>query len=270
MIYLSAIILAVVEGVTEFLPISSTGHLVLVEAVLSLSDDNSFNTAFMVVIQLPAILSVVLYFRHDLWPIDEAGSHRAAYTLWGKVGLAFLPAAILGLLVGDLLQSYLFRPLPIALALAVGGVILILIEKRRHREDIDSLATLSWRAALFIGCFQCLALVPGTSRSGATIIGGLLLGASRQVAAQFSFFLAIPTMLGATVYTLARSGLNFTHGQWGVVALGSLVSFLVAYAVIGFFMTYIRRHDFAIFGYYRIVLAIAVFVVLSFGSGGIE
>lgn len=259
--YIKAFILAVVEGVTEFLPVSSTGHLILVESLLAMGDDPSFTATFIVIIQLPAILSVCVYFRKTLWPFEGGSLDPATVTLWTKVVAAFLPAAVLGFLLDDFIET-LFDDLVVAAALIVGGIVLIVIEQRKHQGATDTIAALTYRQAVGIGFIQCLAMIPGTSRSGATIIGGLLLGASRPVAAEFSFFLAIPTMLGATTYKLVKSGFAFTSHQWALIAVGSVVSFLVAYAVIAMFMAYIRRHTFVAFGVYRIVLGLIVLLVL--------
>lgn len=260
--FVNAFILAVVEGITEFLPISSTGHLILVESFLSLGNDKSFTETFIVIIQLPAILSVCLYFWRQLWPIRDGKLDKDTLIMWSKVVVAFLPAAVLGLLLDDLIES-LFDNTVVAVTLIVGGIILIAIERRDHEGKTASMKALSFKQAIGIGFIQCLAMVPGTSRSGATIIGGLLLGASRSVAAEFSFFLAIPTMLGATTYKLLKNGLDFTGHQWALIALGSVVSFLVAYGVIAFLMTFIKKHSFSVFGVYRIALGAIVLIVLN-------
>lgn len=260
--YLVAVILAFVEGVTEFLPVSSTGHLILVEDRLRLGDDPAFADSFLVIIQLPAILAVVLYFWRDLWPFSKGTLNLESIRLWALTFVAFLPAAFAGLLFGDLVDDYLFNPLTVALALIVGGVVLVLVERGKHKSTLATVHEIGFRTAFYIGLFQCLALVPGTSRSAATIIGAILLGASRAAAAEFSFFLAVPTMVAATGYTLLKSGLGYTAHQWGLVALGSLVSFLVAYSVVAFLMRFIRKHSFAPFGYYRIVLGLLVLAAL--------
>jgi undecaprenyl-diphosphatase len=260
--FLKAIFLALVEGVTEFLPISSTGHLIIAEEYVRLTNDTAFNNAFMVVIQLPAILSVVVYFWNDLWPFGKKTDTPATMALWFRIGIAFLPAAVLGVLFDDFIEAKLFAPRPVALALIIGGIALIGLELRHPRIRISSTAEITVQAAFLIGCFQCLAMIPGTSRSAATIIGAMALGASRPAAAKFSFFLAVPTMLGATAYTLLKSGLNFSGGEWGILAIGSLVSFLTALAVIAVFMNYIRRRDFKVFGVYRIILGILVLLLL--------
>jgi undecaprenyl-diphosphatase len=260
-VYLKALVLAAVEGITEFLPISSTGHLILVERGLQLTDDPSFNDAFIVIIQLPAILSVVLYFWKDLWPfVPEASERTEKLTLWAKILVAFIPAALLGPFVSDFLETHLFAPIPVSIALLVGGIILILIEQHPRDPAVSTVADITFKTAFIIGLFQCLAMIPGTSRSAATIIGAMLLGTSRPVAAKFSFFLAIPTMFGATVYTLVKNGVEFTNQEWAILTGGSVASFIVAYAVIAVFMGYIRRGSFAVFGYYRIALAAIVLI----------
>lgn len=260
--FVNAFILAVVEGITEFLPISSTGHLILVESLLTLGDDQTFTETFIILIQLPAILSVCVYFRERLWPFRDGALHRPTVDLWFKVVAAFLPAAVLGLLLDDFIEALLGSPLVVAVALIVGGIILVVIERREHSAHVEETGNLSYRQAVAIGFIQCLAMIPGTSRSGATIIGGLLLGASRAVAAEFSFFLAIPTMFGATTYKLFSSGFDFSSRQWLLIGLGSVVSYLVAYAVIAFLMAFIKKHSFSAFGVYRIVLGLVVLLVL--------
>ena len=266
MIYLKAVLLAFVEGVTEFLPISSTGHLILIDELVLLSSDVDFRNEFTIIIQLPAIASVMVYFWKDLWPFGSSDERRCELCqLWAKILVAVLPALIIGFFAHDYIKARLFSPVPIALALFLGGVILIFVERIKHRVTMTLVTDITFRTALAIGVFQCLAMFPGTSRSAATIIGAILLGASRPAAAEFSFFLAIPTMIAATVYSLARSGLDFTTEQWLVLAVGSLVSFGVAYGVIAVFMRYIRSHSFAAFGYYRIALALIVIAALRLG-----
>lgn len=261
MFLFKAIVLAVVEGLTEFLPISSTGHLILAESVLSLSDKKCFNDAYIVLIQLPAILAVVVYFWNRLWPFTrDTEQRRLRFSLWFKVCVAFVPAAIAGLLFDDYIESKLLSELPVAIALVFGGIAFIVLERLplshrfAHAEDIG------WRTALGIGALQCLALFPGVSRSGASILGAMILGASRPAAAEFSFFLAIPTMAGAWALTVLKSGLTFTVTEWTALAVGSVVSFVVAYAVIAFLMRFVQQHRFTVFGYYRIILGGLVLV----------
>ena len=238
--------------------------MILLEDFLQLGQDPKFADAFMVIIQLPAILSVLLYFWKDLWPWHGEDNKDTGETLrlWMLVGIAFIPAVILGLLLDELMETYLFHSLPVACALILGGIVLIMIERRDHSHAIESIHDLTAKQALGIGFFQCLALIPGTSRSAATIIGGLLLGANRSVAAEFSFFLAIPTMLAATCYTLMKRGLSFTGEQWILLGLGSVVSFVVAYLSIAFLMNYIKQRSFTVFGIYRIFLGALVLLYL--------
>ncbi len=259
--FLVAIILSVIEGITEFLPISSTGHMILVEDFLRLSDDSAFADSFMVIIQLPAILSVVVYFWSELCPLRRDGIDNEKIRLWIRIVIAFLPAAVLGALFDDYIEAWLFNSITVAVALVIGGVVLLLLERRTSSVHMQEVGDITWGKGLLIGFFQCLAMIPGTSRSAATIIGGMILGASRPAAAEFSFFLAIPTMLGATAYKVMKNGLDFTAHQWALLAIGSIVSFLVAYAVIAAFMGYIRRRNFIPFGYYRIALGALVLLL---------
>lgn len=261
--FLKAILLAIIEGITEFLPISSTGHLILVENVLKLGASADFTATFLIVIQFPAILAVVVYFWKQLWPFQRGNDPRAVLRLWVVTCIAFLPAAVLGFLLDDLIEAWLFNPLTVALALAIGGIVLILVERRNHRGHFSDVNELPIIVALAIGFIQCLAMIPGTSRSAATIIGALLLGLSRPAAAEFSFFLAVPTMVGATALKLLKTGMTFSTHEWLLLASGCLVSFLSAYGVVAFLMHFIQRHRFTIFGYYRILLGVLVLLLLS-------
>lgn len=266
MIYLKAIILAIVEGATEFLPVSSTGHLILVERFLELSPDRDFNHAFMVLIQFPAILSVVLYFWQDITPfVREAPVRAQRIQLWQRMLIALLPAVVLGLLLGDTIDALLFAPLPVTVALIVGGAVLILMERVFTEPQVHSLEAVGTRKAFLIGVAQCLAMIPGTSRSAATIFGAMWLKVDRKTAAEFSFVLAIPTMAAATGYKLLKFGFQFTGEQWAVLAVGSVVSFLVAYASIVMMMRYIQAHSFAAFGWYRIVLGGVMLGAMALG-----
>jgi undecaprenyl-diphosphatase len=263
---LKAILIAVVEGITEFLPISSTGHMILVDDFLKLSQNKSFTTAFEVIIQLGAIVSVVVYFWKDLWPFSGTPERqKATWTLWMKVVVAVLPAVVLGLMFDDTIEEHLFNSKVVAISLLVYGIALIVLERFNAKKTsfkINSVSAIPFGLAIAIGCFQCLAMIPGTSRSAATIIGAMLLGLSRGAAAEFSFFLAIPTMAGATLLTIVKNGMSFSSFEWLVIGIGFVVAFLVAYAVIKFFMAFIRKHDFSVFGYYRIALALIVLIVL--------
>lgn len=271
--FLKAIVFAVVEGVTEFLPISSTGHLILLEDFVRFEQSDNFTAAFVVIIQLPAILAVVVYFWSRLWPFGKPREERdKVLVLWTKILVAFSPAVVFGFLLDDFIQARLFNPIVVAVALLVGGVVLLVLEWREREVRFEHAVQAGYGCAFAVGLFQCLAMIPGTSRSAATIIGGMALGASRAAAAEFSFFLAIPTMLGATTLKLVKGGAAFTGKQWALLAVGSVVSFAVAYAVVAFLMNYIRRHDFKVFGYYRIALALAVlayFLFIGFENQGL-
>lgn len=257
--------IGIVEGITEFLPISSTGHMILVDEFIKLSDNKTFTTAFEVIIQLGAILSVVVFFWKDLWPFaGTKEKQKQTWSLWSKVIVGIIPALVLGVLFNEQIES-LFNSTIVAITLIFYGIILIVIErfnKKKTSFKIDSVFNIPFGIAFFIGAFQCLAMIPGTSRSAATIIGAILLGCSRGAAAEFSFFLAIPTMLGAAAITIYKSGMAFDMQQWIIIAIGFLVSFVVAYAVIKLFMNFIRKHDFSVFGYYRIVIGIVVLLIL--------
>ena len=278
---LKVLILSIVEGVTEFLPVSSTGHLILVNQFVKLEPEG-FSNAFNVIIQLGAILSVVvLYFeRLNPWSkskirlpknYDDLNGQSKAYfilshpdkktiNLWLKVIVGVLPAMVLGLLFDDLIDAYLFNPMTVAAMLLVWGLIIIFVEKRNKTIKYESLADVPYATILAIGFFQCLAMIPGTSRSAATIMGAMILGLSRPAAAEFSFFLAIPTMLGATLLKLLKNLGGFTGYQWLLILIGMVLSFIVAFVVIKKFLSYVKKHDFIPFGIYRIILAVIVFV----------
>ncbi len=258
---LNAIILGVVEGVTEFLPISSTGHLIIVNHWITFSE--SFTKVFDVVIQLGAILAVVLFFWSTLWPFSKDVLKRAEVaSLWKKTLLAVVPALIIGGLFGSAIQQVLFTPWVVATALIVGGVILVLVERREVATHFETVSEISWRTALWIGLIQCLSMIPGTSRAAATIIGGRLLGASRVAAVEFSFFLAIPTMVAAAGYSLLKHGGNMSSAEWATLIVGFVTSFIVALGVIKFLMKYIQSHTMRMFGYYRIALGVIVILYL--------
>ena len=278
---IKVLILSIVEGVTEFLPVSSTGHLILVNQFVKLEPEG-FSNAFNVIIQLGAILSVVvLYFeRLNPWTkseirlpknYEELNRQSKAYfilshpdkktiNLWLKVIVGVLPAMVLGLLFDDLIDQYLFNPMTVAAMLLVWGLIIIFVEKRNKNIKYESLADVPYTTILMIGFFQCLAMVPGTSRSAATIIGAMVLGLSRPAAAEFSFFLAIPTMLGATLLKLVKNLGGFSGNQWALILIGMVLSFIVAFVVIKKFLAYVKKHDFIPFGIYRIILALIVFL----------
>lgn len=257
--FVNSIILGIVEGVTEFLPISSTGHLIIVNRFIDFT--GKFANTFDVVIQLGAILSVVVYFWKRLFPF---GAHvtpeqrKQIFTIWFKAAAGVIPALMLGSVFGSIIEEKLFNPITVSIALVVGGIVMIYLENRKRDSKINSISELTYKTAFAIGFIQCLAMIPGTSRSAATIIGAMFLGASRLVAAEFSFFLAIPTMVAASAYSLLKAGGNLSQHEIGLLVTGFIVSFIVALAVIAVFMRYITRHDFKPFAYYRIALGIAV------------
>lgn len=260
-----SIILGIIEGVTEFLPISSTGHLILANEFIKL--DKEFAAVFDVVIQLGAILSVIVYFWDRLFPFSLNKSREQrneTWQLWFKTVAGVFPAVVIGFLFADKIEELLFNSYVVSSALIVGGIILLMIERSGKTARIESIKSLKYSTAIAIGFIQCLAMIPGTSRSAATILGAMALGASRAVAAEFSFFLAIPTMIGASGYSLMKSGLDLTLQQWQVLGVGFVVSFLVAWGVIAVFMNYIRRKDFKPFAYYRIILGLLVFAYFFF------
>lgn len=258
---IKAIILGIIEGLTEFLPISSTGHLIIANKFIKFT--GSFANAFDVVIQVGAILAVIIYFKDKLFPkLGHSKQSKKVYRLWAKVVVGFLPAMVLGLLFNDLLEEHLFYPKPVALALIVGALLLLYAESRLKRVRVYNTDEISYKDAFVIGLIQCLAMWPGMSRSASTIIGGLLIGLSREVAAEFSFFLAIPTLIGAAALMLLKGGLAFSSFEWIVMFVGTVVSFIVAYIVIAFFMSYIKKRKLAPFAYYRIILGIIVLLFI--------
>ena len=261
---LKAVLFGIVEGITEWLPVSSTGHLILLEKFLPLGISEAFYEMFQVVIQLGAILAVVLLFFQKLNPFcpkKDTQRKNNTWLLWGKVIVAVLPSAVLGLLFDDFMDAHFYNYVVVSIALIFYGIAFLFVEKTRKGNLLNSVDAIDWKTALFIGCFQCLSLIPGTSRSGSTILGALLLGVSRSAGAEFSFFLAIPTMLGASALKLLKflmEGVTATATEWGVLAVGCIVSFLVSVLVIRGLMEYVRKRSFAPFGIYRIALGILV------------
>jgi undecaprenyl-diphosphatase len=254
---IKAIILGVVEGITEFLPISSTGHLILVNQWLSFSE--TFTAMFDIVIQLGAILAVVVYFWPRLWPFGKGETQtKKALGIWSKTIVGVIPAIILGALFGAIIEEKLFNPWVVAIALFIGGLILIYLEKNRVNSRFNSVSEIPLQTAFCIGLIQCLSMVPGTSRAAATIIGAMLLGASRGAAVEFSFFLAIPTMIAASGWSLLKHGLAMSSADFIILAIGFITAFFIALAVVKFFISYIQRRNFKPFGYYRIALAILI------------
>ena len=264
---LKAVLLGIVQGITEWLPVSSTGHMILVDEFVKLNFSPTFISTFLVVIQFGSILAVLLIFFKKLNPFDSSKSKvekKETLSLWAKVIVAVIPSGIIGVLFEEDIDRLFFNSTTVALALIIYGVIMIVIENRDKKPAVSDFSEVSYKLAIGIGLFQCLALIPGTSRSGSTIIGATLLGASRYVAAEFSFFLAIPTMLGASLLKLVKTGFAFTGFEWLVLGVGSVVAFVVSVIVIKLFMDYIKMHDFKAFGYYRIVLGIIVLLYFGF------
>lgn len=260
-----AVVVGVVQGITEWLPISSTGHMILLDEFMKLDVTKTFLDMFLVVIQLGSILAVVCLYFHKLNPFSSkknAVDRKETISLWLKVAVGCLPAAVIGFLFDDIIHEKLYNPITVAITLIFYGVAFILIEKQNRVCPIESLRNLDYKTAFLIGVFQVLALVPGTSRSGSTIIGASILGASRSVAAEYSFFLAIPVMFGASGFKLLKYilkvGLSFSSTELGILFFGMLTAFLVSVWAIKFLMSYIQKHDFKAFGYYRIVLGVAV------------
>ena len=264
-IWIIVLLLGVIEGFTEFLPISSTGHLILAERWLVLPSEN-FSNLFNVIVQLGAILAVVIYFYRRLapWTAPTTEARNEIWALWFKVLVGLVPAIVIGLLFGDAIEEHLMNPTVVASALVIGGIVLILVEKLHHKVRFHDVKDLTFTFAFMVGVIQCLAMIPGTSRSAATILGALLLGASRKAAAEYSFFLAILTMGAASAYALLKAGPHFCDIAWGPLAAGFGMSFAVAYGSIAFLMRYIQHHDFKLFGYYRIGLGIIVLLLLGF------
>lgn len=274
---LKVVILGIIQGITEWLPISSTGHMILADTFLQLQQPKDFMDMFYVVIQLGSILAVVVLYFNKLNPFSRAKSRAerlSTFQLWFKVIVAILPIGVIGLLVDDWVTEHFYTPTVIAIALIFYGVLFILLEKRNHRVKprIRNFEQLSYRTSVCIGILQLLAIIPGTSRSGSTILGAMLLSCSRFVATEFSFFMAIPVMFGASGYKILKfilkTGLaSITGFQWGLLLIGSLVAFVVSLFAIKFLMNFIRKHDFTAFGWYRIVLGIIV--ILFFGAKAI-
>ena len=272
---LKAVLFGIVEGITEWLPVSSTGHIILLDEFIKLQASEEFKSMFDVVIQLGAILAVIVIFFNKLNPFDPKKSparKKATWELWFKVCLAILPSGIVGVLFDDWMDAHLHNWFVVSLMLIVYGVAFILVERRNEgvQPRIGKVWAIDYRTALLIGAFQCLSLVPGTSRSGSTILGAILLGVGRSAGSEFSFFMAIPTMLGASAIKLLKfllSGAAFGFQELTVLLVGTVVSFIVSMVAIKALMNYVRNHSFSAFGWYRIVLGIVV--ILFFAVKGI-
>lgn len=270
---LKAVLFGIVEGVTEWLPISSTGHLILLNEFITLNVSDEFRSMFDVVIQLGAILAVIVLFFHKLNPFSPTkseGEKKQTWQLWFKVIAAIIPSGIVGVLFDDWMEAHFHNATVVSIALIVYGVAFILVERRNARrvggKTVEDVYAIDYKTALLIGCFQCLSLIPGTSRSGSTILGAILIGVGRSAGAEFSFFMAIPTMLGASAIKGLKfllSGVSATGTEIGVLIVGCVVSFLVSLLVIRGLMEYVRRHSFSAFGVYRIILGVVVLVYFA-------
>jgi undecaprenyl-diphosphatase len=268
--YLKAILFGIIEGITEWLPISSTGHMILLDEFVKLKVSEEFYSMFQVVIQLGAIMAVVLLFWNKIFPLGK--KEKGIYiktdilNLWGKIIVACVPAAVVGVLFDDVFEELFYNPWTVAIALIVFGIAFLVIETANKGKTarVGSMDELTYKLALVIGIFQLIAAIfPGTSRSGATIVGALLLGVSRVVAAEFTFYLAIPVMFGASLLKILKFGFSFTSTELAILAIGMITAFAVSLIVIKFLMGYIKKHDFKIFGWYRIILGAVVLLYFA-------
>ena len=271
--YLKVIILGIVEGITEWLPISSTGHLILVDEFMKLNMSDAFKEMFDVLVQLVAILAVIVIYFKKLLPVDlvkkEDNSRKPAWNkdkliLWCKILVACLPAAIIGIPFNDKIDELFYNAPIVAVMLIVYGIAFIIVEKLHKGKEfkINDIGSITFKTAALIGIFQVLALIPGTSRSGATIVGAMIIGVGRTAAAEFTFYLAIPVMFGASLLKLIKFGFAFTAAEAAALILGMVVAFVVSIIAIRFLMGYIKKHDFTVFGWYRIILGILVLVMM--------
>lgn len=267
---IKVIFLGIVEGITEWLPISSTGHMLLVDEFIQMNITQEFKDMFLVVIQLGAILAVVILFWEKIWPFQRKTATQPAVRwdtiqMWLKVVVACIPGAVVTILFDDYIEAHLHTPVVIAAALIVYGIAFILIENwnKKRTPKVNTLGEITYRTAFLIGLFQVLSIIPGTSRSGSTIIGALLIGVSRVAAAEFTFFLAVPVMFGLSFVKLLQFGFTFTSAEIWTLVVGCLVAFLVSVVVIKFLMGYVKKHDFKVFGWYRIVLGAVVLLYFT-------
>ena len=263
--------LGIVEGITEWLPISSTGHMLLVDEFITLDASDRFKDMFFVIIQLGAILAVVTIFWNKMWPFQMKDKTQSVFkkdtwSMWFKTVVACIPGAVVTLLFDDFIEAHLHTAVVISIALIFYGIAFIVIENwnKTRTPKVETLNDITYKTAFFIGMFQVLSIIPGTSRSGATIIGALLLGVSRVAAAEFTFFLAVPVMFGLSALKLIKFGLSFTGAELAILIIGCVVAYLVSIVVIKFLMGYIKKHDFKIFGWYRIVLGVIVLLYFAF------
>lgn len=265
---LKSIVFGIVEGITEWLPISSTGHLILLNAVIPLTDNTEFWDMYKYIIQLGAILAVIVLYWHKLWPFSPKKNEKEkkdTWDIWVKIVIASIPTGIVGVLLNDYADAHLSTPVVVAVALIVYGVLFLVIERVPRKVRIKSIAAIDFKTAFLIGCAQSLAVIPGTSRSGSTILGALLLGLSRGTAAEFSFFLAIPVMFGVSLLELVKHAAAVSFGEVIVLIVGMVVSFVVSVMVIRSLMSYIRKHNFRAFGLYRIALGALILILALLG-----
>lgn len=261
---IKAFILGIVQGITEWLPVSSTGHLILVEDFLKFNLSEAFVNTFFVVVQLGSIMAVIVLFFKELNPFSRSKNSeekKDTIKLWSKIIVATLPAIVIGLLFSEKIDELFYNPITVSLMLIIYGIIFIVVERQGRTPKISNISNISYKLALGIGLFQILALIPGTSRSGATIIGAVMLGTSRFIASEFSFFLAIPVMLGASTLKLFKLGFDLTNLEWAVMLVGAFTAFIVSLYAIKFLMDYIKKHDFKVFGYYRIILGAIILIM---------
>jgi len=263
---LKAVLIAIVEGITEFIPISSTGHMIIVGDVINFK--GAFANSFEVVIQLGAILAIIVLYWEKIWGsvVEFFKGKPTGIKFWTNIIVAFIPAAVFGFLLNDKIDEYLFNSGTVALALVVGGILMIIIENKfRDKDTTKSIEEISIKQSFKIGCFQCFALWPGMSRSASTIMGGWICGVSTVAATEFSFFLAIPTMVGAATLTLFKTGMNFTTGEIMTLVIGFVVAFLVALIVVEKFVSYLKRKPMKVFAIYRIIVGLALLGLIKFG-----
>lgn len=267
---LKVIFLGIVEGITEWLPVSSTGHMLLVDEFIKMNVSEEFKELFFIVIQLGAILAVVMIFWQKMWPFGLTEEKKPMvkkdiFSMWFKVVVACIPGAVVTILFDDFIEEHLHTPTVIAIALIFYGIAFIVIENwnKTREAKVATLADITYKTAFIIGMFQVLSIIPGTSRSGATIIGALIIGVSRVAAAEFTFFLAVPVMLGMSLLKILKIGLAFSSGELVILAVGTITAFVVSVIVIKFLMSYIKKKDFKLFGWYRIVLGALVLVYFA-------
>lgn len=262
-LFIKALIMGIVEGLTEFLPVSSTGHLIIVGDLIGF-EGSRFHIMFEIVIQLGAILAVVYYYRNKIIDsIKHILPPEWGFSLWFKIVIAFIPSAVLGVLLNDYIEKYFFSPFTVAIALIIGGVFMVIAENKFGRSGLDIMDKVNFHQSLIIGIGQCLSLFPGMSRSASTIMGGMAAGLSVRAAAEFSFFLAIPTMFGASFYSLAKGVAHMSTSEWQALGIGFVVSFIVALLAVDRFLTFLKKHSLKSFAYYRIVLGIAMVALIA-------